>query len=290
MSSFSFKHNKKRNSALVYEFLIRRMSSQLIAKDQLGYRRTFGMVERYYGSGTPLGAERELFDVIRNTRGASRSIAERVLGEVKEHAVKIEGRLLETKKGDLIREINHSIGQGFFSQHRIPEYRLLASIQMVIDGSRLRLDRLTENVQRVRLEEALIEFMTTQEPIASQSDELNEDRVDGLVCSLAAQKFHEKYGDALIGPQKKLLDVYLRSIMTGKQERLDEHISAEVVRLDKALVSGRLLKEVREDKVMESKYSEAQAALKKISGPGDVAKKIEELMLYQKLVAELEGK
>src|SRR3990172_2102359 len=143
-----FKHRRARNSGLVYEFLVRRLSKSMIDGDRGTYHKTLEVLNRYYSEGTVLSEERELFDVIKNSRCLTESAARRILTEVQKHARKMDARKIDIKKSCLIKEINYAFGKGFFAEHRIPDYRLLASIQMVIDACRND-SVLTESVSKI---------------------------------------------------------------------------------------------------------------------------------------------
>ena len=127
----TFKHNKKRDTGLVYEFLVRKLSQTMVEKDTSSYQKTMDILRKYYGDGAILAEERELFDVIMNARGLSEVAARRVLGEVQRVAKSMDARKIDIKKSNLIKEINYTFGRDFFSNHRVPTYRLLASIQML---------------------------------------------------------------------------------------------------------------------------------------------------------------
>ena len=78
----SIKHSKKRNSGLIYEFLVRQMGLSLLEGDRDTYERSLGIVRRYFSDSTPIGSERVLFDVIRQSRGVTEAAAWRTLDEV----------------------------------------------------------------------------------------------------------------------------------------------------------------------------------------------------------------
>ena len=131
--------------------------------------------------------------------------------------------------------------------------------------------------------EGVVRFMTTPEsqPLADDSP-----KVDRLVLSLAAKKFQERYGQTLNEDQKKLLDQYARSIVTGDTGRLTRHLDTEHQRVSESIDRARSLTEVQQDPVMAQRLSEARTKLEVLKGQqsGDV---VQEMMLYQKLVAEL---
>jgi hypothetical protein len=281
----TFNHNKKRNSALVYEFLVRHMGRTMIEKDLDAYRRTYEVARRYFGSGAYLAKELELFDVIRAARGLSERSARRVLEEVLSHASRLDRRTVEIKKSNLIKELNYSFGRDFFSRYRVPEYRLLASVQLLINatGAGTTLRERVENI--VQLEESVVRYMMSTDPVAGPQAP---DQVDRLVCALAAKKFQERYGDALNAPQKSLLERYVRSIVTGDQSRLTDHLESERRRIS-GVIDGpaRSLREVKEDSVMRERLAEASSRLRELRTSEPDGSIVQEMMLYQKLVEEL---
>jgi len=281
----AFRHNKKRDTGLVYEFLVRQLSRSVVEKDPMTYKRTLEIVKKYYGDGTTLSEERELFDVIRSARGLSEASARRVLGEVERHARGMDAKRIDIKKSNLIKEINYSFGQDFFSDHRVPEYRLLASIQMVVDAARTQ-NRLTESVQKIQLEEGLVRYMTTRGSFSEGTTQRSE--VDALVMSMVAKRFNEKYSTSLTEPQKKLLEKYIRWQVTGDAKPLSEALVVEMRRINDALTRASFMKEVIEDKSMSSKLEEAKSKLL-AEGACSLDLQVEEVMMFQRLVEEVES-
>lgn len=280
----SFKHNKKRNSGLVYEFIVRRMASQAIAQDATGYQKSLKIVKEYFAPGQPLAQERELFEVVCSSRGLSSESARRLLDEVLGHAQKLDHRKIEIKKSNLIKELNYTFGKNFFSEHRVPEYRLLASIQVLLESHRPGRP-LLESVQRAQLEESLVRFMTTVDPVSKPGT--GDEKVDTLVCALAAKKFQEKYGQNLSPGQARILERYMRATMSEETGRFEQFLLEEFGRMSKVLENSRLMKEVREDKMMAERLDEAIARIKLDRQHQSLEFMTEEAMLYRKLIEEL---
>jgi len=281
----TFKHNKKRDCGLVYEFLVRKLSQTMVNKDQKSYQLTMEILRKYYGEGTPMAEERELFDVIKNTRGVTESAARRILAEIQRHAQGLDAKKIDIKKSNLIKEINYTFGKSFFSEYRIPEYRLLASIQMVLDAARTQ-NRLTESVQKIQLEEGLVRYMTTRGSFSEATTQRSE--VDAVVMAMVAKRFNEKYSSALNKNQKLLLEKYIREQVTGDIKPLGEMIQSESKRIMDILKRASIMGEFIEDKSMMEKLEEA----KKNFPAGQLLetdKAVEEIMMYQKLVEEVES-
>jgi len=279
----TFNHNKKRNAGLVYEFLVRHISQAMVGRDERAYQTALGLVRKYYGDGTPLSEERELFTVIQSTRGVSESAARRVLGEVQRQACMTDTRKLEIKQSNLIKEANHSFGRGFWDMHRVPDYRLLATIQMVLDATRSE-QRLTESVQNIQLEEGLVGYMTSTAEFAAAPPP--QEDIDQLVMAITAKKFQEKYTRSLNAPQQRLLQEYIRAQVTGDDGRLDGVISEERERVMGVLTRAETQKEFVEDPEMLRRLQEAR---QQMTGHGERDKLVEDLMLYQSLAEEIES-
>lgn len=279
----TLKHNKKRNTGLVYEFLVRRMTSQMLDQDLQGYKKTLEITKKYFRHGTVLNEEQELFTAIRNTRGVSESVARQILSEARARFRKIDKKMLEIKKSNLIKEANYNFGRDFFSTHRVPEYRLLATIHMFLENDGT--TRLSESVTKYQLAEGLVKFMTSLEPAATPQKQ--EKDVDGLVVGIAAKKFQEKYGKNLGRDQKELLEKYMLYTVSGDKEKLEKFIIGEQYRVSQQLRNYRNIKEIKEDPVMAERFDEASRQLRNQCDRLPLDESVEELMLYYKLVEEI---
>jgi len=287
----TFKHNKKRNTGLVYEFLVRRLSTAMVEKDKAVYQKTLEILKKYYSEGSTLAEERELFDVVKNTRGVTENAARRILVEVQRQAKKMDVKKIDIKKSNLIKDINYTFGQDFFGEHRVPEYRLLASVQMVIDGCRGDA-MLSESVAKIQLEEGLIQYMTTKGDYSVRQPAKND--IDSLVMKMMTKRFEEKYSKSLISSQKMLLEKYIRSQVTGDAQQLNKYLFDEAARIGHELQKATTTKEFIEDPEMTKKLEEARNIYLmpehyKGVHRWDPTKEqlIEEVMLYQKLVEEI---
>lgn len=282
----SFRHNKKRNSGLVYEFLVRRMASTMVDRDPEGYLQAVGIIKKYFSSGQPLAEEKEIFDVISSSRGLAEPAARRVLSQLESHARALDSKKIEIKKSNLIKDVHYTFGQEFFSVHRVPEYRLLASVQMLVERYRQVGANLTEDVQKIQLEEALVKFMTT--PIQDKTTGPGGQKVDGLVASLAMRKFEERYSGVLSESQKKTIRRFMNYSMTGNREQFSREMEEERQGLMQKIKESRELKCFSEDPVMATRLDEATASLTGLTNLSS-EDSVQELLLYHKLAAEIDS-
>lgn len=281
--SSSFKHNKKRNSGLVYEFLVRRIGLSMVERDPDSYLKAVGIYKKYFSKGQPLAREREVFDVIARSKNLNEQTARRVLAEVRRHVQQLDPKKVDIKKSNLIKELHYTFGKEFFDVHRIPEYRLYASVQMLVEQYRST-QSLSEGVQRIQLEEALIKYMTMKAPDGAQVG--RGEKVDSLVAALAMKKFEQRYSGSLNEDQKRTLRRFMNFSMTGNREQFAREMEEERGRLLEGLQASRYLPCFSEDQVMGGRMDEATDALK---GLRDVTAEssVQEILLYHKLMQEI---
>jgi len=279
----SFKHNKKRNGALVYEFLIRKLSEAAIEENKKDYEKSLSLLRKYYSSGQLLTEEKQIFDVILGTNGVSRGVARGIVDEVVSAARQLDHKRVDIKKSNLIKEINHSFGKNFFSDYKLDDYRVYASVQLLINGCSPK-KTIVESAQRVQLEEALVEYMT-KPVITEETSSENDD----LVYVLAMKKFNEKYQSSLNEAQRTVLRSYVEASMSSTQENKDKLV--DVLKEEKKRVIGIIdgsfmTKEIAEDEKMRERLVEAKKTLSSM-GVSTSAAGVEEMMLFSKLAEEI---
>lgn len=280
-----FRHNKKRNSGLVYEFLVRRLASTVVDKDPESYLKAVSIVKKYFAEGQPLHQEKEIFEVISKSRNLSETSARNLLAEMKRCVQQLNTKKVDIKKSNLIKEINYSFGKDFFDVHRVPEYRFLASVQLLIELYRQEGEsRLSESAEKIQLEESLVKYMMSSP--SQTSKQIRGEKVDGLVASLAMKKFEERYSGALCEAQKKTLRKFMNYSMTGNKEQFQREMLEEREGIMKKLQSSRNLKYFADDKVMAERMDEAIGHLSKLDEVTSDSS-VQDILLFHRLVQEI---
>ena len=126
------RHNKKRNSGLLYELLIRKISRSLVEGDNKSASISKSIVKKYFNAGTELHKEYRLINALVNVPVGSESIATAVLSEAREASKKFDSKALKIEKSNLIREINHELNKDDFYAESVPNYRMYATASSVI--------------------------------------------------------------------------------------------------------------------------------------------------------------
>ena len=77
------RHNKKRNTAFIYEVLVREIIKQTINEDKEKRDIAIGVIKGTFKKGTVLRKELELYKTLMETSGLDERVAEKLIFEVK---------------------------------------------------------------------------------------------------------------------------------------------------------------------------------------------------------------
>ena len=178
------RHNKKRNSGLLYELLIRKISRSLVEGDNKSASISKLIVKKYFSAGTELHKEYRLINALVNVSVGSESVAASVLSEAREASKKFDSKALKIEKSNLIREINHEFDKDEFYAESVPNYRMYATASSVIGywRSEKHLDINTVIDYERKLLEAL------SQPQAEVETEETDPNIDNLVVKVATNK------------------------------------------------------------------------------------------------------
>jgi len=280
----SLRHNKKRNTGLLFEFLVREMSSCLVTGDKERYQKCITIVRKYFSRGQALSRERTVFELVKKSRGVTETSAQKVLGEAKRIAISLDHRKIDITKSNIIKEINYTLGKGVFD-HRISDYRLLATTQLLVDSYR-NSALMIEGYTFAQLEDSLVRYMTSAEP---QQSLIKEEEVDSLVAELVLKKFNDKYGTVLNESQRSLLSKYVVSTMTEKFDTFTGIMEKERIRIEEKLLAAEHMEEFRSDPVMQTRLRESMSELRNLKDLCTESS-VEDILLFQKLVEEIDSK
>lgn len=283
-------HNKKRNVALLYEFLVRTISSALVEGDQRSSSQALKIVKRHFKPGTELYKEFRLVNSLIKTTVSSEAVAASIMQEAKNAARSHDVKELDRQKSLLIRSINHTIKDENFYDQQVNEYRILATIQTLINDWR---DPNRDLERLARYEDQLVKWLVSEkiEPV----DGLMPDDSPGtsrLLMKVMMKKLNEKYSGVLNDEQKSLIRAYAFSTANDDPESIQKKLTEIKERLVQALdveLSERFDENASKtetytvDKLVEARTRLLAEDLSTIDD--DV---VTRFMLYTKLGSELE--
>ena len=149
------KHNKKRNTAFLFEILVNELTKSVVRKDESKRSRTLGLISKHFAKGTNLYEELQLYKALLETRGLDNIIAEKLICEVKSQRKYILDSEVFEEQSELIQNMNKEYTKSVFTNF-VPNYKSLATIAQMFGSD-------TPVKDRVLLETKVIENLTRPE-------------------------------------------------------------------------------------------------------------------------------
>jgi len=237
-------HNKKRNVGVIYELLLRNISECLIRDDKPSAQKALNIIERKFKNGTELYREFRLFNALIRSTVSSSSVAAAILTEAKQAARRCDESLLNREKSLLIREINHNLNDPKFYYRRIPEYKMYATIQTLLNDWRKGDDA---NFSRViQYESKVAENLLEQKDVPDINDGANPD-VNSLVVNIMTEKINKRYSGKINGEQRDLIRDYVFSISNNKDIKIKSKLTGVK---DNILSDLKLFREKTNNKIL----------------------------------------
>ena len=269
------KHNKKRNTAFLYEALVKEITKAVMDKNVSKKDALVAMVKEHFAPGTALRKELDLVKALCETKHVDLYTAERLVSESKKQYDTLDQRQIFQEQSQVIDKINKTAGKQAFNNF-VPNYKYLATISQLFSGQ-------TTVKQRVLLERSLIGAMSTKPGKPNKSKEMP--HVDKLVFKTVIENFNKKYGDELLTEQKELLNKYIVSSL-GSGVEFKVYMNEEIGRLKDEVTNLHEQEVFSENKDLSDKLFSVKEALNKLQTKKIDTALIEKVMQVQKLVKE----
>ena len=211
------RHNKKRNTALVYESLIREATVSIIKNDTDRKNKVFEIIKKHFKQDSELFAHLQCYRSLYENQGMPKNTCEKILKEAKLSTRLIDFNGLFKQQTELIKDINTELSPEVFNNF-VPNYKTLATIDQIFSTK-------LSPQKRVMLEEKVIDEMTN-----SESPAIVNNNADDIAVKFFTQKFNEKYSSVLSEEQKTLLSLYISSFADNAVE-LKTFLNEEIYRL-----------------------------------------------------------
>jgi hypothetical protein len=276
------KHNKIRNTGLLFEFLLRQITSDVLNKDN---GQAVSIVKEKFNENTELGKELALYNILITKKFKSDSKADYFINEVMKARADLNNSVLRRERYNLIKEIQSNYNLQKFMSSKVPNYKTYASIYTLFEYNKsLSPDQKTESFFNI------VEHVTTNDKSIKLSETVktlpDDEDLRILTYRTLLEKFNQKY-TKLSSAQKNLLREYinnvsntnslkdtLKEIVKGLKEDLKQH--------------SKNLK----DKVVKIKMQEAIKSINKFCGIDDKSDVVKDeyviqTMRYLELLKEL---
>ena len=276
------KHNKIRNTGLLFEFLLRQITSDVLNKDQNS--KAVSIVKQKFNENTELGKELALYNILITKKFKSDSKADYFINEVMKTRSDLNNSILRREKYNLIKEIQSNYNLQKFTSSKVPNYKTYASIYKLFEYNTLSPDEKTESffniVEHVTTEDKNIKLSETVKALPDDED------LRILTYRTLLEKFNQKY-TKLSGAQKNLLREYINNV--SNTNSLKDTLKQIVSELKSDLKHhSKNLK----DKVVKIKMTEALKSINEFCGLNDKSNVVKDeyviqTMRYLELLKEL---
>lgn len=237
------KHNKKRNVGIVYEQLLRYISTKIIENRQDMSKKAVKILEKRFNKETELYKEFRLVNALVNSTVSGTHVAAGILTEAKQAARDIDQNKLMKEKSLLIKDINYELNESTFFHKKINNYKTYATVQTLINEW-VKKDR-SDLAKQIEYEKLVVEHLIEDKDTVIKIDE---NKSDKLVFKVMSKKINEKYGSNLSSEQKDII----RNYAIYDQDPKSLSIFLERLK-SKTLKQLDLLRETSDNKVILSK-------------------------------------
>lgn len=266
------KHNKKRNTAFLYEVLLREGTKATLEKDFERLKIIKKFIVNAFHPETELGKELNLYKSLLNTK-IDKDIADKYLQEVKDRHSRLDKRELFNEQSYLIGRINKTLGNNVYNVF-VPNYKNLATIAQIFNDT-------IPVKEKILLEKAFLDSAT----IINENKSLKP--IDNLIFKTFTKKFNEKYS-SLLSEQKDLLTKYVSSFADEGLD-LKVYLNEELERLSSKVKNSLQLEEIKSDQRMLEKTNKLLEKISNFKTNKNISSEmLEEVLKIQQFVYEAE--
>lgn len=269
------KHNKKRNTAFLYESLILELTKSILEKDEAKKKSLLALCREFFSVGKTLKQELDLYRAINESFDLDRQLAEKVLAESKLRYASLDKTAIFNQQTKLISKINKLYNGTPFSNF-VPQYKNLATIAQVFGET-------TPIKEKVLLEHSLVQKMSASE------ESLTEEKLqplDNLAYKLFVKKFNEQYDQHLLGEQKDLITKYVMSFAdSGLEFKL--FLNEELGRIKEDLRKSLNVVDIAGDTIMVEKTKKIINVVENYKTRAIDTAMVREILKIQSLLSEI---
>lgn len=266
------RHNKKRNTAFVYEALVKETTASILKGDKQRKENTVNLIKKHFSPGSVLNRELDCYRSLYESCDVSKPTLEKILREAKIASRLIDPHAVFGAQTELIDDINKTLGPQVFNNF-VPNYKTLATISQIFSNK-------LSPKKVVMLESQVLEELTVDKEEAPTA------QVDNLVVKKFTSKFNEKYSNNLLEEQKTLLSFYIESFVDNAVE-LKMFLNEEIARLKKQLSLAKDVEEIAEDSDMIQKTDKIIEKLDSLYAENIDEKTLLTVLKTQQLVKEI---
>ena len=276
----SIKHSKFRNTGLLFELLVRQITSDTLEGKNSA---AINILKKYFVN-TELGKEYRLYEQVTAYKNLSEAKAEMVINTLVETSTKLKRSEIRKQKYNLVREIKETYNVEKFFKAKVTNYKVFAALNNLIENQSS--DKVAPDTV-INNKITILEHLTKAPAVAPADELLEEYKGYGkdiriLTYKMLLEKFNEKY-DHLTVKQKEVLREVITSV--DNTDKLKEYYNTRIVEVRQLLKkkTTELTDEVLKIKITEVlKYVKPLEKTEKVTNDAII-----NLLQYYELVNEL---
>jgi uncharacterized protein YicC (UPF0701 family) len=212
-----FKHNKKRNTAFIYETLIVELSKASMASNEEKKEKLVFLFKEHFSKNTLLRRDLDIYRSFDGVSDMEEDLLNKIVQEAKEQFNSLDRKKIFSEQTSLINKINKTLGHTVW-ENFVTDYKKLATINQALNKS-------LDPKKQVLIEQKLINLLAHK-----GLDKKPFPNINNLAVKTFIQKFNQEYKDNLQESQKKLLEKYITSYKDDGIE-FKMYLSQEIDRL-----------------------------------------------------------
>ena len=269
------RHNKKRNTAFLYESLIKELTKSIVRNQTETKQKVINILKEHFGKDSILKKDLDLYSTLLESKGLNESFGKRLIIEVKKDHDSLDRKAVFNSQTNLIKVINETLSNEVFANF-LSNYKNIATIGQFFQSKDL------DATRRLMLEDRIVTLLT--------ANTINEQRkikhIDKLTYKTFVNKFNESYKNTLRDEQKNLLTNFITSF-SDNGLGLKCFMNEEVGRLKAALQNILTEDVIKENKDYSSNLNRVIEKLESFKSSPIDEEMVRSLFYIQDLVAEV---
>ena len=102
-----YRHNKKRNTAFLFEATVRELTKSIVEKDNEKRSKILNILKEYFGKNSTLFKEYELYKALEAGQSLEPRMAEKMINEVKKIHSSLNSKEIFVEQSKFIKKINY---------------------------------------------------------------------------------------------------------------------------------------------------------------------------------------
>ena len=216
-----FNHNKKRNTAFIYEVLVIELSKASMHENLNKKDQIIKILKEFFTKGKLLKKDLEIYRSFENIQDIGEEDIEKILSEAKRQYSKLNRKLVFNTQTRLINEVNKNLGYMAWNNF-ISSYKNLATLNQVFS-------QVLTPKKQILMEKKLIENLLKKREVSKPFPNIN-----NLAVKTFVERFNNQYLSVLNPYQKTFLGKYISSSKDSGLE-FKAFLYEEIDRLKKIL-------------------------------------------------------